>query len=169
MPFEIDEPRKGKVAAPKANRGTAGKARVYTRDVPSDAPAPDASVGLIPPPGVPAPPGFLWVFNRLNIPFERPFDGLIQRIEPHGYQLFSLEVANHLYRHSLILDDLQGHQVYALALEGKKGWGKPLAPRQRRELIDRSSNANPYNWPADVSTKLEYQGVDQPPPTRDAR
>mgnify|MGYP001587531976 CR=1 FL=1 len=160
MPFEIDEPRKGKVAVPKAKGGTKA----------ATPPAPDASNnGLIPPPGVPAPPGFLWVFNRLNIPFERPFDGLLQRIEPHGYQLFSLEVANHLYRHSLILDDLQGHQVYALALENKKGWGKPLAPRQRRELIDRTSNANPYNWPADTTTKLEYQGVDQPPPTRDAR
>ena len=118
MPFEIDEPRKGKVAAPKAKGGTKT----------ATPPAPDASNnGLIPPPGVPAPPGFLWVFNRLNIPFERPFDGLIQRIEPHGYQLFSLEVANHLYRHSLILDQQLWDTDPSLRRSGGDDLGRCLA------------------------------------------
>ena len=93
------------------------------------------------------PPGFIWVYNRLEKTWDglpAQFDGVEYPFKPHEYRLMEQTVADFLYNQSIVSFDMainKGRR--ALSLQGKPEFGEPMTAPVSGELIDRSSGDNP--------------------------
>ncbi len=103
---------------------------------------------VVTPPLGSAPPGFIWVYNRISSPFSWQKDSVTYIIAAHSFGIFPDETAQHGRKRSiLLLDPVLQKAVYALALEGDPMYARPLKMRKRLELLDRttSDNLTPYS------------------------
>ena len=103
---------------------------------------------VVTPPLGSAPPGFIWVYNRISSPFSWQKDSVTYIIAAHSFGIFPDDTAQHGRKRSiLLLDPILQKAVYALALEGDAMYAKPLKMRKRLELLDRTTqdNLTPYS------------------------
>ena len=98
----------------------------------------------MPDPIAPAPPGFRWVYNRLNEVYEDMFDHVPYTFKAHEQRLMQEDIATFLHAHSAISVDLKTNRgKAALVVDGDKNYLVPLEGGRPEELIDRKSGDNP--------------------------
>lgn len=93
------------------------------------------------------PAGFRWVYNRLTVPYESMFDGMVYAFEPNEYRLLKDDTAYFLWANAIIqYSPVTGVGLRALAMDANhqmekaesEGYGVPLEPPQNPELVDRT-------------------------------
>lgn len=92
------------------------------------------------------PAGFRWAYNRLTIPYESMFDGMVYAFEPNEYRLLHADTAYFLWANAVIqYSPVTGLGLRAIALDPSiqmeamesEGYGVPMDPPKNPELIDR--------------------------------
>jgi len=116
-------------------------------------------------PTFPAPPGFMWVYNRLDRDYEVMFDHKPYVFGPYSYTLMTLAAGHFCVANSALKTDYSGIvpvSEYALAAQGDKTYGKPLPAKYDRgvESIDRSKQDNLTDRSTDVPTKALPTPID---------
>lgn len=96
----------------------------------------------------PAPPGFIYLKNRSNQPYQDMFDGVTYAFEPGEVKLLSdteqLPIATFLYTFSAAQVDLEantGERV--LVKQDDPKWDTTFDTKELVELVDRSYGDNP--------------------------
>ena len=91
-----------------------------------------------------APPGFRWVKNRLERPYDGLFDGQTYVFSPQESRLMTTEIAEFLHNQSLISINASTYEgTRALALDGSLEFDVPITTDRPLELLDRSDDDNP--------------------------
>ena len=90
-----------------------------------------------------APRGSEFIYNRLATTFEKFFDGFPYTFEPHETRLMPVDIANFMYRTSVIsFEPVTGRETRALVTPEDEFFNVPYDQEIGPELIDRSVNDN---------------------------
>ena len=135
---------------------------------PTSRTTPEVTDTIEAPPGK-LPTGYLWVWNRLNRPYERQLDNKGQCWDAYEFKVYAEDIARWLVAHSEISG---GAGVYynegavrVLALENSKDWLKPLGDYKPAEYINRNLDPNPLGkGTGGLKTKPKMMKIGGPNP-----
>jgi hypothetical protein len=110
----------------------------------------------------PVPPrGSEYIYNRLDHPFEKLFDGAVYEFDAHEQRLMPYDLAQFMYRTSVIsFEPVTGQAVRALVTTEDPEYGVPYDKPLGLELMDRSVSDNYTQRGTDgVPTKVKILPV----------
>jgi hypothetical protein len=89
------------------------------------------------------PPGSKWVYNRLNQPFEKFFDGIPYKFQAHAKMVLPDAVAEFMWRTSVVsYEPASGLAVRALVVPEDTDFGVPYVAALGPELMSRAVEDN---------------------------